>query len=485
MASEKRPNILLIMSDQHNRRIAGCYGDPVVQTPNLDALAGRGVVFENAYCNYPLCAPSRMCFMSGREPYELGAWMNQYTLPTSVPTFAHALGQAGYEVVLCGRMHFNGPDQRHGFQKRIFPEVGGPSVGQLVHTNQFVRTSMEKSGPGRNHYLLYDRDCAEAARRFLEDYAYGGDEKPLCLVVGFVGPHCPFVCPEREFEKYFDAVSVPTYTPEYLDGRHPYSRRYAKSSLIDDLTEHEIRRTRAAYYGMIDFDDQQVGAILGTLEETGLAEDTAVIYTSDHGDLAGEHGLWWKMSLYEGSAGVPLIASWPGHFPEGRREAMPVTLADLAPTLADLGGAPEIPGVRLEGFADALRSGRGDPDRAVFSELIGDSVPLPNGPSGGPSRMMRRGDWKCNYYHGEPPELFNLAEDPDEMVNRAGDPACRAVLNGMLAEILREWDPEKVEGELREQRRVFDYIRAAPADPTSLAGERWRGPRNYGSVNPV
>jgi choline-sulfatase len=193
------------------------------------------------------------------------------------------------------------------------------------------------------------------------------------------------------------------------------------------------------------------------------------------------------MSFYEGSAGVPLVVSWPGHFSEGRREAMPVTLADLAPTLASLGGAPPIPGVRLSGFADVLRGDPGDTERAVFSELIGDSVGarLPKGPSGGPSRMMRKGGWKCNYYHGEPPELFHLAEDPEEMVDLASDPACRTTLEAMLAEILSDWDPEDVAVRAEEQRKIMDYVRSAPGDPDVLMGERWRGPQNYGYVRPV
>ena len=162
MPTAAQPNILLIMSDQHSPHVVGCYGDTVVRTPNIDALAARGVAFDNAYTNYPLCCPARMSFMSGREPYELQGWHNGFVLPSGTPTWAHALGNAGYETLLCGRMHFNGPDQRHGFQRRIFPEVGGNSTGELGGTNRFGRLSMEKSGPGKNHFLLYDQECTDA-----------------------------------------------------------------------------------------------------------------------------------------------------------------------------------------------------------------------------------------------------------------------------------------------------------------------------------
>jgi choline-sulfatase len=303
--------------------------------------------------------------------------------------------------------------------------------------------------------------------------------------VGLVGPHCPFVCPDELFRKYFDSVSLPPCSPEHLAALHPYSRRFRERSRITDLSEHEIRRTLAAYYGMIEFDDRLLGTILEALGGAGLADDTVVIYTSDHGDQAGEHGLWWKMSFYEGSAAVPLIVSWPGRFPQGQRDSTPVTLAELAPTLAELGGAGAIPGVRSPGFADVLRTGRGDPDRAAFVELIGDSCLLPEGPTGPPARMMRKGPWKAIYYHHEPPELFNLADDPFEMNDLAADPACKAILDAMLAEILREWDPDEVEASARRLRELRTYLRGAPTDPDVLAGEYWTCPAGYSAVHPV
>ena len=485
MAAE-RPNILLIMSDQHNRRIAGCYGDEVVSTPSLDQLASRGVTFDHAYCPFPLCAPTRAAFMAGRQPSELRMYDNAGVLASDVPTFAHSLGAAGYDAVLCGRMHFNGADQRHGFRQRIFPEVSGHAVGTLTWTMGFRRVSLEKSGPGRNHYLLYDEECVTEAVRWLEGRGRAADADPFCLVVGLVGPHCPFVCPEELFDKYLDAVEAPDYPQEHFERQHPYVRRFRERSGIADATPHEIRRTRAAYYGMIEFDDRLVGRLLETLEATGLDRDTLVIYTSDHGDMAGEHGLWWKMSFYEGSAGVPLIVSLPGVVREGVREATPASLIDLAPTLADAVGAPEIPGVTGASLWPYLTGDRSDPERSVFSEVFTNpSIWTKTGPSGGPARMLRKGRWKCSYYHGERPELYDLAEDPDELNDLSGEPRCREQLEAMLTELVTDWDPGALQADMNVQVRARELLKAAPRDKPTLSSEYWRGPEGYGYVEPV
>ena len=485
MSKSDRPNILLIMSDQHSKHVLGCYGNPIASTPNLDALASRGVAFSNAYCSYPLCAPSRMSFLTGRHPHEIQAFTNALQLPSDVPTFAHALGSHGYDTVLCGRMHFGGPDQRHGFQARIFPEVSGSSAGDLAGANRFYRASMEKSGPGRNHYLLYDEECAQAACRWLSDRASQKSRTdPFCLVVGLVGPHCPFVCPEDIFMSYFHRVDLPTFSPSDHAELHPYSRRFRERSRLLDLTEHEIRRTRAAYYKMVEFDDRLIGTVLDALEETGLGEDTVVIYTSDHGEMAGERGMWWKMSFYDGSCGVPLIASWPRGFGEGRWVDSPVSLMDMAPTLVELTGAPSMPSVTAQSLLGLAEGDGVDPDRSIFAEMYPNQW-SDQGPCGGPARMLRRGRWKCNTYHNEPPELFDLQEDPGETVDRSQDPGCALQLETMVRDILKGWDPEVIALQAENMKGRLAYIRRAPGGPALLASEYWRGPEGYGSVDPV
>lgn len=481
-----RPNIVVVMSDQHNKHVAGCHGDPVIATPSLDRLASTGVLFGNAYCPFPLCAPARAAFMAGRNPSEIRVYDNPSVLGSEVPTFAHSLGAGGYETVLCGRMHFNGPDQRHGFQKRIFPEVSGHAVGMLTGTNGFRRVSLEKSGPGRNHYLLYDEECVREAVAWLEGRGRGSGDRPFCLVIGLVGPHCPFVCPPELFERYFDAVSVPEYPGDHFERLHPYHQRFRERSGIADATPHEIRRTRAAYYGMVEFDDRLVGQVLEALERSGLRDNTAVIYTTDHGEMAGEHGLWWKMSFYEGSVGVPLIVSFPGHVREGVREETPASLIDLAPTLVELAGADAIPGVSGRSLVPHLTGESSDPTRGAFSEMFINSRIWPEvGASGGPARMFRRGDWKCTYYHGERPELFNLAGDPNEMQDRSGDPDAKTILDSMTSELLADWDPEALQADMDRCAATRELVNAAPRDPAVLAGEYWKGPADYGYVEAV
>ena len=481
-----RPNILVVMSDQHSKHVTGCYGDPVVSTPHLDRLASRGVLFEDAYCPFPLCSPSRMSFMTGKMASSIQMYDNSSILDSDEPTFAHALGQSGYETVLCGRMHFNGPDQRHGFQKRIFPEVSGYARGILEGTTGFGRPSLEKSGPGRNHYLLYDQECVAEATRWLRDQTKTASESPFCMVVGLVGPHCPFVCPRDLFDKYFETIDIPDCSEEHVRHMSAYNQRFRQRSNIHDATAHEIRRTRAAYYGMVEFDDALVGLLMSALEETKLIENTLVVYVSDHGEMAGEHGLWWKMSFYEGSVGVPMIVSMPGRIRAGFRVATPVSLIDLAPTLLEIGLAPELPEIHGLSLAGHLGGQGSDADRAVFSELFTDStVWRDQGPSGGPGRMLRKGNWKCMYYHREAPELYDLDVDPGEIFDRSRDPECKPILDEMLTEILSNWDAEELQADMDRRTRKRAFVRAAPADKQSLQGEYWKGPEGFGWVDPV
>ena len=226
---------------------------------------------------------------------------------------------------------------------------------------------------------------------------------------------------------------------------------------------------------MVEYGDRLVGRILKALKVSGLAENTVVMYTSDHGEMAGEHGLWWKMSFYEGSAGVPLVFSWPGRFPAGCRAKIPVSLMDVTPTFVELAGADPIPGADGCSLASMLSGSPEKPDHDVFSELFAISWADEGrpGPAGGPARMLRRGDWKYCYYHDQPPELFHLAEDPEERTNRASDLACREILERMRASVLVGWDPEDVTRRAYARKAELLYIADAPIDRKTLEGEYW------------
>lgn len=478
-------NIVLIMSDQHSRHVLGCYGNEIIDTPNLDKLAARGVTFNNAYCPYPICVPSRMGFMTGKIPSNIRVYDNHCALASLQPTYAHALKRHGYDTYLCGRMHFIGPDQHHGFQERIFPDgvsCQSPPAGELTGTSGFSRASIEKSGPGQNHYLLYDKHVIERACSFIEERDKETNDKPFLLTVGIVGPHCPFVCPPELFDKYYQRIDVPCPDDEEVTGMSSYNRRFRERSRVDNATLEEIRRTRAAYFGMVEYDDMLIGQLMDQIAASSLSEDTMIIYTSDHGEMAGEHGMWWKMNMYEGSAGVPLIFSHPQTLPQGVTINSPANLIDIAPTLCALTGADPLPDADGVSLMPELSGSDQRYERAVFSEII--QHDWGQGPSGGPVRMLRRGDWKAVYYHDEEPELFNLHDDPGELHNRASDSGCQERLQTMLADILSDWDPVALEADRAHLARLRTYCYQAIPERELHDQFFTEMPTGYGQIFP-
>ena len=444
MTSSRRPNLLYIHSDQHAPTVAGCYGDPVVETPNLDALAARGVTFGNAYCPSPLCVPSRMAALTGRFPCENQVWTNDHILDSSIPTLAHAMGAAGYRPVLIGRMHALGPDQLHGYAERLVGDHGpnhpggrGVDHGQLEGTAGPARISLTKSGPGQSAYQVHDEDVSAATVDYLNRLGVqrraGLLDEPFSLSVGFMLPHQPFVARREDYARYDGRVGPPTHPDP---PRHPHFDDWRARCGILDVTPEETRRARTAYYALVSRMDALIGQILRALRENGLDEDTLVVYTSDHGEQIGEHGLWWKQTFYEASARIPLIVSWPGTLPEGARCDRVVSALDLNATMLDALGAPPLPTSRGRSFLPLLRSGDAPWDDVAFCEYCTDE--------GQYQRMVRRGDWKLNYYHGQPAQLFNLREDPHELQDRADDPACRPIRDELTREVLAGWDPDAI-----------------------------------------
>ncbi|MBI3972005.1 MAG: sulfatase-like hydrolase/transferase [Chloroflexi bacterium] len=472
----ERLDLLVVMSDQHSPHVLGCAGDPVVRTPHLDGLAARGVRFSATYCQAPLCVPSRMSCLTGQQPSALRVWTNSCVLGSDVPAFAHALGAAGYDTALCGRMHFMGPDQRHGFHRRMVGDVTssyfggpGPNFGHVpLSTAQQGRGSVEISGPGRTSYQAYDAEVTQAALHYLHARAQPAERQPFCLVVGYVLPHCPYICPKPLFDEYYDRVDVPRLPAAYLERLHPAMRLWRERRGVDERTDEEVRRARAAYYGLVTLLDHNVGRLLAALEDTGLAQRTAVVYTSDHGEMAGEHRMWWKSSLYEGSVGVPMIWSWPGRFAPARTVSAVASLVDVAPTLLALGGAPALPNATGHNLLPWLsnRSGGDVPDgpQEAYAEVV-PGLGLP------PARLVRRGPWKLTVHHGHAtPQLFNLEDDPHELDDRGADPGHADVREALLAAALDGWSGAAIEETLR--RRAADrqllagwYRAHTPPDP--------------------
>ena len=479
----KKPNVLIVMSDQHHHRFMGCAGHDV-QTPTMDGLADRGLRFSNTYCPFPLCGPSRMAFMTGRYPSTTGCLTNQCHLKSDVPTYAHGFGSGGYETILSGRMHFVGHDQRHGFDQRIIADCGGTAyinpvtgwklekvLGQLIDTPGMGRTPLRKSGPGHTGYHAYDRAVTETTvnwlhergRRIVENEC----ERPFMMTVGFVSPHCPFVAPPEDYALYDDKISVDDLPDPQLDGIHDVHRAIRSQWKLEEAIPVEWqRRTAVAYHGLCTFVDRQLGQIITALEESGLADNTIVVYTSDHGEQLGEHGLWWKSTFYDGSLGVPLLMAGPGIEDRGRIVNENVGLLDLGQTLLDFAGVTQLPNVDGRSFRSLIDGDSGDwPDQTI-SEGTGrvkDEV-------GAIQRMIRRGPWKLCYYDQMRVQLFNIEEDPLEHNDRWDDPACSDVVSDLTSRLLEGWDRGRMLQTCRtrhlEQRLIGEWVkRNNPAEP--------------------
>lgn len=476
-----QPNLIVIMSDQHNPHVTGYAGNPWVRTPNLDRLAASGTVLRNAYCAAPLCVPSRMAFMTGQFPLDLRIWTNGGILPAATPTFAHALNAGGYETVLCGRMHFTGFDQNHGFRSRLVGDVSGAMTGVpekgLTFENVWSQEGCGQRvgslrdaavGPGKATYEAYDEDVTARAVELLTTWGREGREQPFCLVIGLLLPHNPYVCRQALFDEYMDTLPQ-TIAWEDSTPDHPAVRSLKATRGADEITEDMARRARAAYYGLVTTLDESIGRILNALSDAGFQDSTHVVYTSDHGDLCGEHGLWWKDSFYDGSVNVPLLWSCPGTVREGAVEDGVVSLLDIAPTLTDLAEAPSLPAARGDSLAPLLLvdAGKETPWRdSAYAETcaLGER----------PARMLRQGRFKLCVYHGyDDVQLFDLAEDPQEHTDLGKDPEYEGVRERMLREITRDWDGEMVECKVRQQDGARRLLFRQGGLCTPAVSERW------------
>ena len=472
------PNLLYIHSDQHCPLVTGCYGDRVVETPNLDRLAASGVVMDSAYCPSPICGPSRMSMLTGRHPYQNRSWTNRDILDSQIPSLAHAMGAAGYRPVLAGRMHSIGPDQLRGYSQRLvgdhspnFPGGGpAPDRGALNGTAGPALVSLQASGAGQSGYEVHDEDVTDAAVAYLSQL--GDAEQPFSLTVGLMLPHPPYVARRPDYERYAGNVPPPR-NPTFTEESPPeFLRWWRKNGGLDVVSDEAKQRSRIAYWGLVASMDRMIGRILDALEQTGQAEDTLVVYTSDHGDMLGEHGLFWKHTFYEESVRVPLLLSWPGVIPAGKRNANVVSALDVTATILDAVQAPPLPGSPGRSLLPLARGDAGAVDAwedVAFSEYCSDESGW-SPPGGCYQRMIRAGDWKLIYYHDEGLQLFNLREDPGELANRADAPDCRQVRDDLQARLLADWHPEQVIADMA-ARREQNAILAAWAENTQPANQ--------------
>jgi choline-sulfatase len=452
---QKQPNILFIMADQMAAPALPFYGHPLVKTPHLSALAENGVVFENAYCNSPLCAPSRFSMLSGLLPSRFGGYDNAAEFPAGVPTIAHYLRDLGYATCLVGKMHFVGPDQLHGFEERLTTDIYPSDFGWTPDWEQpEVRPSwyhnmlsVVQAGLCRtSNQLDFDEEVGfHAARKIYElarDERRGSpDEQPFFLLVSFTHPHDPFAITGPYWDRYDQAqIDLPAVPPIPYDEMDPHSRRLYHVSAMDQYaqTEERVRNARHAYYGAISYIDDKVGQLLAALEETGLRENTVVVFVSDHGEMLGERGLWYKMNFFEWSARVPILFQAPERFRKGR-VAEPVSLLDLLPTVVALGAAgetvdyAELPdGRNLLPLLTGEAAGNFE-EGEVLGEMLGEGAIAP-------LLMVRRGRYKYVYSEPDPEQLFDLSVDPLELENLAGQPEHEKTRRRFEEEVRSRWD---------------------------------------------
>jgi len=448
-------NVLFILSDEHTRRVLGCYGNSAVRTPHLDALAARGTRFASAYCQTPICVPSRASLATGRYAHAIDSWDNgsPYVGPEA-PSFGHRLTAQGHRVTTIGKLHYRRVEDLSGFPDQRLPMHVLEGVGDLygllrgdMPPRPRSRRYVLEAGAGESEYVRYDRAIADLAARWLREEA-GAGGRPWVLVVGFVTPHFPLLVPDPYFSLYPpDDLPLPVQGAEPDWPQHPaLTLRRRQMALDTPVGEPALRRALAAYYGLVTFLDEQVGRVLAALAEAGLAGDTRVIYSSDHGEMLGEHGLWWKSTMYEGAAAVPLILAGPG-VPAGRVVGTNAMLVDVFPTVLEAVGAePAAEDAALPGESLLALAGGADRERAAFSEYH--AIYSPAGVF-----MLRSARFKYVHHVGLPPQLFDLAADPDETRDLGADPA-HADTHGRLERALRALvDPEAVDGRARAHQR--------------------------------
>ncbi len=470
-----RPNILVAMADQLAPHFTGAYGHPLVRTPAMDALAERGTRFDAAYCHSPLCAPARFTMLSGQPVSAIGAWDNAAEFPASVPTLAHYLAMTGYRTVLSGKMHFVGPDQLHGFEERLTTDIypadfawtpnwdeADTRIGKWYHNMD----SLAEAGQALATYQIdYDEEVGFASVRRLYDLARDPDERPFFLVASFIHPHDPYVARPEWWDLYdHDDIDLPEPMPE--DALDPHTRRIRRGIEADTVgyTEDQCRNARHGYYANTSYFDSWVGRLVGVLEETGRLDNTVVIVTSDHGDMLGDRGAFFKMSFFERSARVPLIMAGPGV--ASRSVPNVCSHLDLLPTLLDIAtGSGTWPGVGAPLAGRSLwelAAGGTDATDETTGEYTAEMTSHP-------MFMIRRGRYKYIHCDADPPLLYDVVADPAERTNLADDPGFSSLAAAFAAEAAQRWDSTEIRQRVLHSQRSRRVLHAAIESDTSLS----------------
>jgi choline-sulfatase len=489
-------NLIFIQSDNHNRDVLGCYGHRIVRTPTIDKLASHGVRFVGAYTASPLCCPARAAMATGRFPHETGYWDNALAYDGRVASWMHRLRGEGHIVAGIGKLHYRSGEQDNGFTEEFLGMhlLGGKgAIRNLLrgYDNELPADDdsrwdlyTKRSGPGETHYQEFDRKITVRAVEWLREHARP-TEKPWVLKIGYASPHPPFAVPQRLYDLYPEhLMPLPVRFQPGSRPEHPAVRHKRWIENCHDMTDDRmLRRIAAAYFSLITFLDENIAAVMKAAEDLGLLPTTRIVYTSDHGELFGAHGLFGKCNLYEGAAAVPLIISGPG-IPENRFVSQLTSHVDLFPTIIEGAGAwlTEADGdLRGASLFDAIC--QQNPSRPAFAEYHG------HGSKAG-QFMLRDGHIKLIYHVGMPPQLFDLSDDPNEMhdlIEEDTDNGRAQLLERKLRTIC---NPEEVDARAKaDQRRMAelwggpeqlkneDFILFTPP-PGVSKGEAWGTPNN-------
>jgi choline-sulfatase len=464
MANE--PNILVLHSDEHSFRYLSARsrergGEPV-HTPTLDGLIRKGVHFDATYCQMPLCTPSRISMFTGRHSHRCGAWGNGSVLPPELPTFGSHLREHGYATTTIGKMHIGGSRQMAGFGSRPYGDFGGPCAHQL---DPLSRLAVE-GGPGMGmrsrtvdaglseipEAYLQENVVARTAVAWAREQEHASPDQPWLLYTSFSRPHFPLTAPKRHLDRYYpEGVSEPRVLRSGDGANHPMTEGMVKGFQTEEIEPEEGKKGRASYFACVDFLDEMLGDFLATMEHAGLLEDTVILYVSDHGEMAGEHGLWWKNTWHESSSRVPMIISTPEHR-SGEQPAsevtQPTSLADIFPTLCDIAQVPLPDGLDGTSLAPALK---GETPTEVSSRIgvVTENL-TPRWGAGTEFRMIRSDRYKYIAFRGCDDLAFDIESDPDEQVNIASTPAFQDALAPLRDALLKDFsfdEAEKVRSE--------------------------------------
>ena len=498
MAADKQQlNILIFMVDQLNGTLFPDGPADWLQTPNLKALAEKSTRFSRTYTASPLCAPGRASFMSGQLPSRTRVYDNAAEFASAIPTYAHHLRRAGYHTCLCGKMHFVGPDQLHGFEQRlttdIYPADFGwtpdyRKPGERIDWWYHNMSSVTGAGVAEiSNQLEYDDEVAYHGTQKIYDLARGKDDRPWCLTVSFTHPHDPYVTRQKYWDLYQNCGHLlPQISDLGYDNQDAHSKRIfdANDWRSYDISEQNIKDSRQAYFANVSYLDDKIGEVMEALRNTDQEQNTIIVFTSDHGDMIGERGLWFKMTFFEGSSRVPLMISAPSMNPV--RVDTPVSTIDITPTLADLANVdlsevlPWTDGESVMGLANG--DARTSP---VLMEYAAEA-------SYAPLVGIVKDGWKYVQCELDPPQLFNLAIDANELNNLADNPDAKDTLDELKRIAGQRWNMQEFDAQVRESQArrwvVYEALRNGdyyPWDyqPLQKASERYM--RNHMDLNVV